>query len=102
MDPLVSPDVEHEVRDIRDVVTLALEAAVSKMVQVDLEVLELTNAEIDRGNLPGKHRVTLREVRPDGALPIDPLDFTEPGVIAALVAEGRRDAERMLDATPVA
>jgi NTE family protein len=102
VDPLVSSDVDHEVRHIRDVITLALEAAMSKMVQVDLELLELTNAEIDRGNQPGKRRVTLREVRPDGTLPIDPLDFTEPGVIATLVAQGRRDAERMLDAAPVA
>jgi NTE family protein len=100
VDPLVSPDVEHEVRHIRDVITLALEAATSKMVQVDLEVLELTNAEIDAGSQSGKRRVALREVRPDGTLPIDPLDFTQPGVIAALVAQGRRDAERMLDADP--
>lgn len=102
MDPLVSADVEHEVRHIRDVITLALEAASSKMVQADLEFLEITNAQIDAGSQPGKRRITLREVRPDGTLPIDPLDFTEPGVIASLVEQGRKDAERMLDAAPAA
>lgn len=100
VEPLVSRDVAHEVRHLRDVITLALEAATSKMVQVDLELLELTNAAIQRGEQQGKREITLREVRPDAALPIDPLDFAEPGVIAELVAQGRRDAERTFATAP--
>ena len=97
VDPLVSPDVAHEVRHLRDVITLALEAATSKMLQVDRELLQLTNAAIARGEQQGKREITLREVRPNAALPVDPLDFSEPGVIAELVAQGRGDAERTFD-----
>ncbi|HEX3468544.1 MAG TPA: patatin-like phospholipase family protein [Candidatus Elarobacter sp.] len=100
VDPLVSTDVENEVRHLRDVVTLALEAATSQMLQVDLELLQLRNDAMDKGEQPGKRHITLREVCPEAALPIDPLDFGEPGVIAELVSQGRRDAERTFDAVP--
>jgi len=99
VDPLVSRDATHEVRQLRDVITLALEAATSKMLQVDLELLELTNAQIDAGEHAGKRRITLREVCPDATLAVDPLDFAEPGAISELVAQGRRDAERTLSGT---
>ena len=103
VDPLISPQVERKVRHIGDVIMLALEANSSQMLQLDLALLELTNADVERGtDRPGARRITLRQIRPEAALPIDPLDFAEPGVIAALVAEGRRDAERSLDNAPVA
>jgi NTE family protein len=100
--PLVSRQVERTVRHLRDVITLALEAATSQMLQLDRKVLELTNDGIARGTSPGKRQITLREVRPEAELPIDPLDFADPGKIAALIAQGRHDAERMLETAPVA
>lgn len=103
VDPLVSPQVERKVRHIGDVIMLALEANASQMLQLDLALLQLTNDDVDRGtHRPGARRITLHQIRPDAPLPIDPLDFAEPGVIAELVAQGRRDAERSLDKAPVA
>jgi NTE family protein len=102
VEPLVTHAVERKVRNLGDVVALALEAATSQMLQLDRKVLQLTNDTVAGGATPGKHHVTLREVRPAEKLLIDPLDFTAPDKIAALVAQGRRDAERLLDAAPAA
>lgn len=98
VEPLVTHSVERTVRHLGDVVALALEAATSQMLQLDRKVLQLTNDAISTGANAGKRHITLREVRPAETLSIDPLDFTEPNKIAALVAQGRRDAERLLDA----
>ena len=90
-------------RHIGDVILLALEANSSQMLQLDLELLQLSNADVERGtHRPGTRRITLHQIRPEAALPIDPLDFAEPGVIAALVEQGRHDAERALEEAPVA
>ena len=102
MEPLVTHAVERKVRKLGDVVTLALEAATSQMLQLDRKVLQLTNDAISNGATPGKRHITLREVRPAEKLLIDPLDFTEPNKIAALVAQGRHDAERCWIEPPVA
>jgi NTE family protein len=100
VDPLVSPQVERKVRNIGDVIMLALEANTSQMLQLDLASLQLTNAGVDLGTPPGTRRITLRQVRPNAPLAIEPLDFAEPGMISALVSQGRRDAERTLTEAP--
>ena len=105
VDPFVSAQLERKIRSLADVILLALEANTSRMLQLDLQLLDLTNANAERDGQPnGARRVRLREIRPDTALPIEPLDFAQPTVIAALLAQGRRDAERTLaaDAVPVA
>ncbi len=94
--PVVSASAERQVRHLRDVITLALEASTVRMLQLDRKVLELTNQRVANDDAPDRRHIVLREVGPQADLEVEPLDFTQPGKIAALIAQGREDGERAL------
>ena len=97
LQPFVSESAQRPVRHLRDVITLALEASTAHMLRQDRRMLDMINARVADGTAPDARPIVFHEIAPHEPLQVEPLDFTVPEKIAALLQRGRRDGERALE-----
>lgn len=102
LEPSSQPGASRPPRNLVDVAYACYDVMQQKILEDDFKLADLTNASLAsplasqaiQGRLAGKRIVGLQYVRPQSALPVSVLDFSDQSKIDAAFAQGIADGER--------